>query len=184
MADVLGMAYPSVRIFVTPPLAIHSCGISTALFRIQDRISSAPTHLRDQMHSPCKLDLELLGAGGSGGKHGAGMNVDGTLLHSGGDPRQDLGCVILSLSSALFSQERVSLPTGAQLLQGRREKGTWLRLLHYLYRAPLHARSMPLNYKRSPFSFPGGAGVRSPASTHGACENQPAENLSICFHLL
>lgn len=27
------------------------------------------------------------------------------------------------------------------------------RLLHYLYRAPLHARSVPLNY-RDPFSFP------------------------------
>lgn len=66
LTDVLGMAYPSVRIFVTPPLAIHSCGTKTALFRIQDRISSTPTHLRDQMHSPCKLDLELLGQWGVG----------------------------------------------------------------------------------------------------------------------
>lgn len=43
-----------------------------------------------------------------------------------GDPTQDLGCVILSLSSALFSQERVSLPpTSAQLLRegGRKAHG-------------------------------------------------------------
>lgn len=57
---------PDVRIFVTPPLAIHSCGIRTAFFRIQDRLSSTPTHLRDQMHSFCKLDLELLGQWGVG----------------------------------------------------------------------------------------------------------------------
>lgn len=122
---------PNVRIFVTPPLAIHSCGVRTAFFRIQDRISSTPTHLRDQMHSLCKLDLELLGQWGVGVNTEQGWMQMAPCSTQQGGPTQDSGCVILSLSlcsshTALFSQERVSLPpTNAQLLRegGRKAHG-------------------------------------------------------------
>ena len=88
---------------MTPPLAIHSCRIRTTLFRIQDRISSTSTHLRDQMHSFCKPDLEQLGQWGVGVNMEQGWLWMAPCSTQEGDPTQDLGCMILSLSALLVT---------------------------------------------------------------------------------